>query len=147
MAWLRSRPPGRSTSWQRSKYTPQLPEPDVLEHADRADGVVRAVVDVAVVLVPHLDLAREAGLGGALLGQLGLPLREGDAHRVDAVVLGGVQEHAAPSATDVEEAHARFEAELAGDSSCLSTWASSRVFDGSVHTAHEYVIDGPSTWR
>src|SRR5207247_10971137 len=53
----------------------QLSQSDVLEHADRADGVVGAVVDIPVVLVPHLHFACQPGLGGALLGQLRLPLR------------------------------------------------------------------------
>ena len=36
------------------KYFGRFLRPDVLEHADRADLVVRAVVDVAVVLQPDL---------------------------------------------------------------------------------------------
>src|SRR5262249_31374917 len=56
----------------------ELSQPDVLEHADGADGVVRAVVDVSVVLVANLDLAGQPGFGGALLGQLRLPLRQRD---------------------------------------------------------------------
>ena len=70
---------GRSTS-------SSCVEADVLEHADRADRVERAVVDVAVVLQADLDPVAEPGLGDPLRRQLGLALRDGDADRAHPVV-------------------------------------------------------------
>ncbi len=89
--------------------------PDVLEHADRADGVVRTVVDVAEVGVTHLDAIAEPAFGDTLAREVGLRLRQRDAHRLHAVVLGRVQQHPAPTAADVEQAHPRFQCELAAD--------------------------------
>ena len=93
----------------------ELGESDVLEHADRADGVVRTVVDVAEVGVAHLDPVAQPALGDALARELGLGFGERHAHRVDAVVLGRVEHHAAPPAPDVEEPHPWLEVELAAD--------------------------------
>ena len=89
--------------------------PDVLEHADRADGVEGPVGHVAVVLDADLHQVVEAGLLDPLSGQLGLFDRQGDAHRRHAVVLSGVEHHRAPAAPDVEQAHARRQAQLATD--------------------------------
>ena len=50
----------------------QLRQPDVLEHADRADGVVRAVIDVAEIGVANLDAVAEPALRGAFARELGL---------------------------------------------------------------------------
>ena len=72
-------------------------------------------VDVAVVLQADLDLVGQARLGDPLLGQLGLAPGDRDADRLDPVVLGGVQHHAAPAAAHVEQAHARLQAQLAAD--------------------------------
>ena len=126
----------------------ELRQADVLEHADRADRVVGPVVDVAVVLVPDLDLVGQPGLGDPLLGQLGLALRERDA---DRFAHRGARRRAAacrPSRSRCRAGACRARApSLRQISSCLFACASSSVCDGSVHTAHEYVIEGPSTSR
>ena len=76
IAWLRSRPPGAQQREQGVEVRVELAEPDVLEHPDRADRVVRPVAHVAVVLEADLDLVGEAGLGDALRGELGLTPRD-----------------------------------------------------------------------
>ena len=115
MPWLRRRPCGRNSAAAAGEVGVELRQADVLEHADRADGVVRTVVHVAEVGEAHLDAVAQAALGGPLAGQLGLRTRERDADGVHAVVLGRVQQHAAPPTADVEEAHAGLEVELAAD--------------------------------
>ena len=102
---------------------------DVLEHPDRADGVERAVAHVAVVLHPDLDAILEPGLPNRAPRPVGLTLRERDADRADAVVLRRVHDHAAPATADVEQAHARLEAELAAHELVLRRL---RVFQGAV---------------
>lgn len=110
---------------------------DVLEHPDRADRVEGAVVDVAVVLEPDLDPVSEAGVGDTIAGQLGMASRHGDPHTSNAVMLGGVQEHGAPTAADIEETIAGRQVELAGNQPCLAACASSSVVVASSQTAHE----------
>jgi len=88
---------------------------DVLVHADAPDRVEGAVVDGAVVLDPDLDPVREPALRDAPARQLGLRLRERDAHDADTVVLGCVDGEAAPAAADVEHALAFPEIELRAD--------------------------------
>ena len=80
-------------------------------------------------------------------GQVGLAGRQRDADGADAVVLGRVQHHAAPAAADVEQPHARLEPELAADELVLGRLRVLERVVGSRQTAHEYVIDGPSTSR
>ena len=92
----------------------ELRQPDVLEHADRADRVERPVVDVAVVLQPHFDAVGDTRFRDALLREFGLALRHRDAHGVHAVFAGRVQQHATPTATDVEEPHAGLRARACG---------------------------------
>ena len=87
----------------------------MLEHSDRADGVERPIVHVAVVLHADLDAVLEPGFANRASGPIGLALREGDADGVHAVVLRRVHDHAAPSAADVEQPHAGLEPELAAD--------------------------------
>jgi len=70
MAWFSSRPPGRRSEWRFLKYSWQALQPDVLEHADRADGVVRPVVTSRLVLQADLDQVAQAHIGGPLLGQV-----------------------------------------------------------------------------
>ena len=48
----------------------ELIDPDVLEHADRADRVVRPVGHIAVVLHPHLDAVAEVGVARARVWRL-----------------------------------------------------------------------------
>ena len=74
MPWFSSRPSGREQRAAPREVAVELGEPDVLEHADRADGVVRTVVDVAEVGVAHLDPVAEPALGDALARQVGLRL-------------------------------------------------------------------------
>ena len=64
--------PGAQQALQPVEVLGQLRLADVLEHADRADGVVGAVGDLAVVLHPDLDAVGQPGVGHPLLGQLGL---------------------------------------------------------------------------
>ena len=51
----------------------------------------------------------------ALAGQRGLLLRQRDAMADDAIVLGGMDQHRAPAAADVEQPVARLQPELAAD--------------------------------
>ena len=69
-----------------AKYSSSSRRADVLEHADRADRVERAVVHVAVVLHADLDAVVEPGVVHRAPRPLGLALRERDADRVHAVV-------------------------------------------------------------
>ena len=84
----------------------------MLAHLDRRGDVVRAVVDVAVVLQPDVDLVVQAAVGDALLHELELLLRQRDAGDAGAAVLGGVQRERAPPAPDVEQPRARLHVEL-----------------------------------
>ena len=58
IAWLSSRPSGRSSAYRCGRVAGQRVGADVLGHADARDRVVRAVVDVAVVLHADLDEVR-----------------------------------------------------------------------------------------
>ena len=58
----------------------QLGQPDVLDHPDAGDGVVRPVGNVTVVLHPDLHLVLEAQRRDGRTGEVRLFLREGDAH-------------------------------------------------------------------
>ena len=79
MAWLSSRPSGTSRPVEPVEVLAQPGPADVLEHADRADGVEGAVGDVAVVLQPDLDLVGQALGLDAGAGPSGLLGRHGDA--------------------------------------------------------------------
>ena len=79
---------------------------DVLEHADRRDGVEALPAQIPVVLHPDLDLFFEPGLLDPQPGQVGLRAAEGHADDRCAVAAGGVQGHGAPPAADVEQARA-----------------------------------------
>ena len=85
----------------------------VLEHADGADGVERSVDDVAVVLHADLDAVGEPGLAYRRARPLRLTRRQRDADRGRTVLARGVDDHAAPAAADVEQAHPRTQTELA----------------------------------
>ena len=92
---------------------------DVLTDLEGADGVegrpAGDLGDLPVVLQPDLEAVRQAALVDALVDELLLLGGDGHANDLDAVVLGGVQGKRAPAAADVEEAHARREAELGAD--------------------------------
>ena len=67
----------QSTFWSQQAPAPaevmvELGETYVLEHADRTDGVVGPVIDVAKVAEADLDSIGEAELGGALARELSL---------------------------------------------------------------------------
>ncbi len=87
---------------------------DVLEHADRRDRV-EAALHVAVVLQADVDDVVEAGRGDPLAGQLDLSLRQGHPDDPGAVVAGGVDRKAPPSAADVEQPRAGPQPQLAAD--------------------------------
>jgi len=88
---------------------------DVLEHADRGDRVVRAVVDVPLVLEPDGDAIGHAGFGHTFLRELGLPRRERHAHHARAVVGGRVDGQRPPPAPHVQHPLAGLEPQLAAD--------------------------------
>ncbi len=115
MPWLRRRPPGLKRSWRLWKYSPRRLRPDVLEHADRADGVERPVGDVSVVLQADLDPVLQTRLLHPERAQLGLAFGDGDADGLDIVVPGGVHHEAAPATAHVQEPHAGSEGELLAD--------------------------------
>src|SRR5258708_22351043 len=98
---------------QRREVLVELRRAHVFEHSDRADRVEGSVAHVAVILHPDLDPILQSGLSNCAPGPLGLALREGHADGAHAMVLRGVDDHAAPAATDIEQAHARLGAELA----------------------------------
>jgi hypothetical protein len=89
----------------------------VLEHADARDGVepVRLVGQLPVVLQADLHSTGQSGVGHPLASQLPLGAGDRDPQPLDLVLGGGMEEHAAPATTDVEEAHPGTESELAAD--------------------------------
>lgn len=89
--------------------------PDVLGQADRAHRVEPGLGDLAVVLVADLRAVPQAVPLDRRLRPLRLVAREGHAERRHAVLAYRVPHHAAPAAPDVEQAHPRLQAELAGD--------------------------------
>ena len=99
---------------QEGEVPGQLRLADVLGQPDGADRVEPGLGNVPVVQVPDLGQ----------LGQprfLDRPLRPGcllrgqrDAQRPDAVLPGGVHDHAAPAAAHVEQPHPGRQAQLAG---------------------------------
>ena len=88
---------------------------DVLDHADRGDGVERLAGELAVVDDAEVGAVRDPGLLGAAARGLDLRRRQRDAGDVDAVALGGVDGERAPAAADVEHVLAPLEAELLAD--------------------------------
>ena len=119
----------------------------MLEHADRRDSVVRAVCDIPVVREPDLDPIGDTSLQHACAREPGLAARDGDADPRDAVTLGRVDEHAAPPAADVEEAHPLAQPELLGNELVLRLLRLLERCRRVGEKAQEYVIEGPSTRR
>ena len=115
MQWLSSRPSGRSWSRRKREVRRVVAHADVLGQADRADRVEAGLEHVAVVEVPHLGEVVEPLAVDRLLGPRRLLARQGHAERLDAVLPGGVADHAAPAAADVEQPLPGLEVELAGD--------------------------------
>ena len=94
----------------------QLGPADMLEHAHRGDLVERLVVrKAAVVEQVHPYPPGQAALLDDLVDVGVLVAAEGDAARLHAVVLGRVQQEAAPAGADVEEALAFLQHQLAAD--------------------------------
>ncbi|GAA3099356.1 hypothetical protein GCM10020254_51030 [Streptomyces goshikiensis] len=108
-------PAGAQQAVQGAGVLPVAGGADVFGHADGGNGVVRAVLDVPVVLDPDVDEVGQALFGDPLAGVDGLFAREGDAGDPDAVLAGGVQRHGAPAAADVQEPQAGFQGEFAAD--------------------------------
>lgn len=79
----------------------QLGGADVLDHADRADRVERAIQDVAVVLDAEGDPVAQPGPAGGCSGVRHLRFGQGDPDHVNAVPRRGVQGHPAPPAAQV----------------------------------------------
>ena len=97
----------------------QVPKTDVLEHADAGDLVevrrAEALLEFAIIELQDLDAIRQSGVRDTFACQFELAVRQRDADRVHAVVLGGVQGQPAPAAADVEEAFAGAQTQLAAD--------------------------------
>ena len=89
--------------------------PEVFGHADARDGVERLVDDVTPVLHPNVDKVGDTLVDHALARILGLLLRQRDTDRLNAVLFGRVHDERPPPAPDVEQPHARTEAELPAD--------------------------------
>ena len=127
MAWFRSRPPGASRLRRSITYSSHALQPDVLEHADAADGVERLVVDRPVVLQADLDLVVQARLGHPLASEALLLLGHRDAHDLHAVVAGGMDGHRPqPQPTSSSRMPGR-RPSLRQTSSCFAACASSSV--------------------
>jgi hypothetical protein len=94
---------------ERAQHLEVLPHPlgaDVLEHADRRDGVERlgaGGVELAVVLQPDLDQIVDACCPHPRTSAGGLLLADGDPDHPSLVALGGVQRERTPTAADVEQ--------------------------------------------
>ena len=106
--------------------------------------------DVAVVLHADLDPVVEPGFARPRSSR---PARPGGCDSVTPTArtpwcCAAWIDHAAPAAADVEQSHARLEPELAADELVLRRLRGPRDRRRAVgHTAHEYVIEGPSTMR
>ncbi len=70
--------------------------------------------DLAVVQVAHLGQLAQPPVDDRLLGPLGLLAGQRHAQRLHPVALGGVHDHPAPAAADVQQPHPRLQPELAG---------------------------------
>lgn len=104
---------------QQVAYSPHvLAEPfatDVLVHADARHFVEFAATELAVVGDEDLAAVGDTGLSSALAGELCLGLRQGDPEGARAVPAGCVYDKRTPAATDVQEALAGCQRELATD--------------------------------
>src|SRR5215216_795944 len=81
--------------------------PDVLDHADAGDRIELLALQLTVVLDADVDLLGQAGSFRSFARHARLRLRQRDAGDVDVVLLGGVQDPAAPAAAHVEHTLAR----------------------------------------
>ena len=92
----------------------QILQPHVLEHADAADAVERAL-HVAVVLQANFDAVLQPGGPHAFGRQFKLLLRQRDADAAGAKLAGRAQHQRAPAAADVEQRLAGLQAQLGQD--------------------------------
>src|SRR4051812_43087359 len=86
----------------------------MLEHADRHDPV-ELLVEQPVIPKLELHMIGDPGSGGSRSCNLELPFGEGHPQNVDSGDLVHEERHAAPAATDVEDALAGLECELRRD--------------------------------
>ena len=110
----------QSTGLERAErgleVNPQVAEANVLDHPNAGDLVVTISLDQrAIVTDRHTTFVGEPGLPNPLLCERRLILAERYPRRVDAVVLGGVHNEAAPTTANVEQTLAGLEAKLATD--------------------------------
>ena len=115
MPWLSSRPARAQRAAQPARVLVHLLGADVLDHADRGDGVERLARELAVVDDAEVGAVGDARLLGAAPRGLDLRRRERDAGDVHAVALGGVDRERAPAAADVEHALAARQRQLLAD--------------------------------
>ncbi len=87
---------------------------DMLEHADRDDPVVAALL-LAVILEMEAHAVGKPGGGGPLGRELVLFDREGEAGDVGAGLAGEIKGEAAPARADIEHLHARLQQQLGGE--------------------------------
>ena len=116
MQWLSSRPPGRSRSLQerevrRVVLAPRCARSGRSRRPRRSRPRARRGSRMNRTSARSVSPSRSI----ASCAQVGLLAGQRHAERLDAVVLRRVPDHAAPAAADVEQPHARLEAELAGD--------------------------------
>ncbi len=88
----------------------------MLDHADADQLVVSGdLVELAVVADISSTAVRQTRRRDALVGQVRLGLAQGDAPRVDAVVLRRVHDQTSPATTDFEQFFPWLQAQLAAD--------------------------------
>ncbi len=100
---------------QEREVTRELALADVLGQADGADRVEPGFWHVPVVEVAHLRQIGQPVADDGLLRPRRLLRRQGDTECLDAVLAGGVPDHAAPAAADVQQPHPGLERQLPGD--------------------------------
>ncbi len=98
----------------------ELAASNVLGESDGRNRIEVRLRHIAVVEETHLRAIGEAAFGDRLLCPLSLLSRQGDTECLHAVLLGGMHDHPAPSAADVQQAHAGLEGELSGDEVVLA---------------------------
>src|SRR5665213_2439512 len=105
---------GANGTVDRIRVDTELGTANVLDHADRRHGVVHATF-VTIISESNLDSILEAALADASAPLLDLGRAQQDADSAHAVVFGGVNDQAPPSAADVEKAFASLQAQLPAD--------------------------------
>ena len=120
---------GPQLAVQEGEVRRQLGPADVLGQPDRADRVELPFGHVAVVEVADLGQPAQALLLDGLLRPGRLLRGQGHAERLDAVLAGGVADHAAPAAAHVEQPHPGAQAQLPGHQVVL---VGLRLFQGRI---------------